>query len=142
MTAQVAFSDVQIGTRIPERSLAISRVQLLRFCGACCDFTGTHWNERIAKAVGLPNVISHGTFNIALAVRVVSDWLGDPGAIVEYEAKFTRPVAVPDDDRGATLVVHGVVEKKLPENLVVFRMTATAESETVMSGARVVARLA
>ncbi|MFZ5889629.1 MAG: MaoC/PaaZ C-terminal domain-containing protein [Myxococcota bacterium] len=142
MPARISFADIEVGAQIPERKLNILRVQLLRFCGACCDFTATHWNERIAKAVGLPDVIAHGTFTIAQAVRVVSDWLGDPGAVIEYEAKFTRPVVVPDDDRGATLLVSGIVEEKLPNKRILLRMTAIAQGETVMSGARVVAQLA
>lgn len=142
MTAKIRYVDVEPGTQIPEVHLRILRVQLLRFCGACSDFTATHWNERIAKAVGLPDVIAHGTFTIAEAVRAVTDWLGDPGAVLEYEGMFTHPVVVPDDDAGAILSVAGVVQDKLDANRVRLQLTIRSSSRKVVSGARVVVRLA
>lgn len=143
MTAKVRYQDVQIGTKVPDQEFAVQRVDLLRYCGACSDFTATHWNERIARAVGLPDVIAHGTFNIAEAVRIVTDWAGDPGALLEYSVRrFTRPVVVPDDDIGARLVVSGVVEDKLDGKRVVVRLTARSGAHEVMSGARAVVQLA
>ncbi|HWL86823.1 MAG TPA: MaoC/PaaZ C-terminal domain-containing protein [Polyangiaceae bacterium] len=130
-----------MGTPVPPCEFNVLRVQLLRFCGACSDYTGTHWNERIAKSVGLPDVIAHGTFTIAEAVRMVSDWIGDPGAVLGYEATFCNPVVVPDDDRGAMLHVMGVVEEKLDAKRVVLRLTVKSRDIKVVSGARVTARL-
>jgi acyl dehydratase len=46
---------------------------------------------------------------MATAGRVVSDWAGDPAAVVQYSTKFTQPVPVPDDDDGALVEVSGVV---------------------------------
>jgi acyl dehydratase len=143
MAAKVDYADVEVGTKLPELDLVVRRVDLLRYCGACSDFTATHWNERIAKAVGLPDVIAHGTFTIAGAVRVVTDWVGDPGALVEYQVRrFTRPVVVPDDDRGATVHVIGVVERKLPDRRVMVRLSARCGEHEVMSGARALVQLA
>lgn len=142
MAAIVDYADVEVGTKLPEQDFAVRRVDLLRYCGACSDFTATHWNERIAKAVGLPDVIAHGTFTIAEAVRIVTDWVGDPSALVEYRVRrFTRPVVVPDDDRGATVHVTGVVERKLVDRRVVVRLSAHSGGQEVMSGARVVVQL-
>ena len=81
------------------------RLDLVRYCGASGDFNVIHWNERVAPSVGLPDVIAHGMFTMAIAVRVVTDWAGDPGAVVDYGVRFTRPVPVPDDDEGATVEV-------------------------------------
>jgi len=122
MAAKVAHDDIEVGTEIPAQDITVRRVDLLRYCGACSDFTATHWNERIAKAVGLPDVIAHGTYTIAAAVRVVTDWAGDPSALVEYSVRrFTRPVVVPDDDAGATVRITGVVERKLDDRRAVIR---------------------
>jgi acyl dehydratase len=142
MTSTVAYSDVEVGTRIPEREFIIRRVNLLQFCSACSDFTATHWNERIAKSVGLPNVIAHGTYTIAEAVRAVSDWVGDPGAIVEYRSKFTRPVVVPDTDEGTLLRITGRVERKLDANQVLVRLSAVSPDGEALSGARALVQLA
>ena len=77
------------------------------YAGASGDFNVIHWNERVATEVGLPNVIAHGMLTMALGGRVVTDWVGDPGALLEYGVRFTRPVVVPDDDAGATIEVTG-----------------------------------
>src|SRR5262245_54048749 len=109
MTSTVAASDVEVGTELPEQSFELMRVDLIRYAGASGDFNVIHWNERVAVEVGLPNVIAHGMLTMAEAVRVVTDWCGDPGAVVEYSTRFTRPVPVPDDDKGATVEVKGSV---------------------------------
>lgn len=143
MAATVDYADVEVGTTLPEQHVVVRRVDLLRYCGACGDFTATHWNERIAKAVGLPDVIAHGTFTIAEAVRIVTDWVGDPGALVEYQVRrFTRPVVVADDDQGATVHVTGVVERKLADRRVVVGLSARCGGHDVMSGARAIVQLA
>ncbi|AKJ30083.1 MaoC/PaaZ C-terminal domain-containing protein [Caldimonas brevitalea] len=143
MTSRIRYADVQVGTPIPEQTFVLKRVDLLRYCGGCSDFTATHWNERVAKAVGLPDVIAHGTLIIAEAVRIVSDWVGDPGAVVEYSvSRFAHPVVVPDDDVGAQLRVSGRVEQKLDAECVVARLSVHCGGREVVAGARAVVRLA
>src|SRR5204863_1968315 len=113
-----SYSEVEVGTTLPEQSFPVQRLNLVMYCGASGDFNIIHWNERIATAVGLPNVIAHGMFTMAEAGRVVTDWAGDPGAVVEYGVRFSSPVVVPDDDNGATLQVGGRVAEKLGGNRV------------------------
>ncbi|MFF4821176.1 MaoC/PaaZ C-terminal domain-containing protein [Kitasatospora sp. NPDC001309] len=131
----------RVGTRLPTRTFVISRADLMRYCGATADFTAIHWNERVARAVGLPDVIAHGTLTVSRALHVVTDWLGDPGALVEYEVeRFARPLAVPDDDTGATLQVDGEVTE-VGDGRAVLRLTIGSGGQTVVSGLRVVVRL-
>jgi len=137
-----SYDEVEVGTTLPEQSFPVQRLNLVMYCGASGDFNIIHWNERIATAVGLPNVIAHGMFTMAEAGRVVTDWAGDPGAVLEYGVRFSKPVPVPDDDKGALLTVSGRVEDKLDGNRVVVGLTATIEGGTqVLSGARAVVRL-
>lgn len=68
--------------------------------------------------VGLPDVIAHGMFTMAEAVRVVTDWAGDPAAVVEYGVRFTKPVVVPNDDQGAVIQVSAKVAAKLDDQQV------------------------
>ena len=75
----------------------------MQYAGASGDFNIIHWNERFAKAVGLPDVIAHGMFTMATAARLVTDWVGDPAAVVEYGVRFSSMVPVPDDDNGTAL---------------------------------------
>jgi acyl dehydratase len=141
------FDDVQVGDALPGASFPITRLDLVRYCGASGDFNTIHWNERIAREVGLPDVIAHGMFTMATAVRVVTDWCGDPGAVVEYGVRFTKPVPVPDVG-GAVLDVSAVVAAKDDENRTVrVDLTATvpaADGERpagVLGRARAVVRL-
>jgi len=142
MAATVSYDSVEVGTELPGAFFAVGRVNLVQYCGASGDFNVIHWNERIAKAVGLPDVIAHGMFTMAEAGRVVTDWVGDPGAVLSYSVRFSKPVVVPDDDKGAVLSVNGVVEDKLEGGRVVVALTATVGDTTVLGAARATVQLA
>lgn len=135
------LQDVSVGTELPSRSFPITRADLVRYAGASGDFNVIHWNERIAVGVGLPNVIAHGMLTMGLAGRVVTDWLGDPGALVEFGVRFTRPVVVPDDDAGAIVEVSAKVTAVSDDGLVTLALTATFEGSTVLGKAQAVVRL-
>lgn len=135
------FADVTAGTELPAVSYPVNRLSLVRYCGASGDFNFIHWNERIARSVGLPNVIAHGMFTMAQAGRYVTDWAGDAGALVEFGVRFSAMVVVPDDDTGATIEVSGTVEEKLDGNLVAVALTAKSGDAKVLTRARAVVRL-
>ena len=142
MTAKIAYDAVEVGTELPAQSFPVTRATLVRYAGDSGDFNPIHWNERFARQVGLPDVIAHGMFTMAEAVRVVTDWAGDPGAVVEYGVRFTRPVVVPDDDQGAVVEVSGKVAAKLADNTVRVDLTATSAGQKVLGMSRAVVRLA
>jgi acyl dehydratase len=141
MAATVRYDDVEVGSALPEQQFPIQRVDLIRYAGASGDFNVIHWNERVARAVGLPNVIAHGMLTMAEAGRVVTDWAGDPAALIDYAVRFSKPVVVPDDDAGATLIVSGTVAEKLDGNRVGVELTATSGGERVLAKARAVVQL-
>ena len=141
MATQVSYDDVEVGTELPGQSLPVRRADLVRYAGASGDFNVIHWNERLARSVGLPDVIAHGMFTMALAARAVTDWVGDPGAVLEYGTRFTRPVPVPDDDTGALVDVAATVAAKLDDRRVRVDLTVTSNDEKVLSLARAVVRL-
>ena len=141
MSASVAWADVEVGTELPALTVRLQRVNLVMYAGASGDFNPIHWNQRFAQAVGLPDVIAHGMLTMASAGRVVTDWVGDPGAVVEYGVRFTRPVVVPDDDRGATLEITAVVGDKREDNLVRVDITAKFDDATVLGKAQALVRL-
>jgi acyl dehydratase len=141
-TTRPGFDTVAVGDELPAVSYPVRRFDLVRYAGASGDFNVIHWNERVAKSVGLPNVIAHGMLTMATAGRVVTDWVGDPGAVVSYGVRFSKPVVVEDDDRGATLTVAGVVEEKNDDGTVVVGLTATVGGDKVLMGAKAVVRLA
>ncbi|WP_426568952.1 MaoC family dehydratase [Streptomyces canus] len=142
MTAKIAYADVEVGTELPARSFPVTRATLVRYAGASGDFNPIHWNERFAREVGLPDVIAHGMFTMAEAIRVVTDWTGDPGAVVDYGVRFTKPVVVPDDDQGAVIEVSGKVAAKLDDHTVRVDLTVTSGGQKVLGMSRAVVRLA
>ena len=135
------FADVIAGAELPVVSYPVNRLSLVKYCGASGDFNFIHWNERIARSVGLPNVIAHGMFTMAQAGRYVTDWAGDAGALVEFGVRFSAMVVVPDDDTGAAIEVSGAVEEKLDGNLVAVALTARSGDTKVLTRARAVVRL-
>ncbi|WP_447038001.1 MaoC family dehydratase [Streptomyces sp. DSM 118878] len=142
MTAKISYGDVEVGTELPPQSFPVTRATLVRYAGASGDFNPIHWNEKFAVEVGLPDVIAHGMFTMAEAIRVVTDWVGDPGAIEEYGVRFTKPVVVPNDDQGATIEVSAKVAEKLDDNRVRVDLLARSAGLKVLGMSRAVVRLA
>ncbi|MGR0158991.1 MaoC family dehydratase [Paenarthrobacter nitroguajacolicus] len=107
------FEELTVGQEIGTRSIDVTRQDLVKYAGASGDFNPIHWNESFATSVELPGVIAHGMFTMGAAVQLVSDWAGDPAAVVDYQTRFTKPVLVTDttgtDEAGAVIDVTGVV---------------------------------
>ena len=141
MSEQVTYESVDVGAELPAISYPVTRLSLVKYCGASGDFNVIHWNERIARSVGLPDVIAHGMFTMAQAGRFVTDWAG-PGAIVaEFGVRFSSMVVVPDDDAGASIEVSGQVEEKLDGNRITLALTARSAQTKVLTRARAVVKL-
>ncbi|MEE1817493.1 MaoC family dehydratase [Streptomyces sp. SP18ES09] len=142
MTAKIAYDEVEVGTELPAQTFPVTRATLVQYAGASGDFNPIHWNEKFAVEVGLPDVIAHGMFTMAEAVRVVTDWAGDPAAVVEYGVRFTKPVVVLDDGTGALIEVSAKVAAKLEDQRVRVDITATSAGQKVLGQSRAVVRLA
>ena len=133
------MSGFTTGAELPEQRYRVTRADLVRYAGASGDFNPIHWSDRVATEVGLPGVIAHGMLTMALAGRLVTQWTGDPGAVRSYGVRFTRPVVVPDDDKGATVEISGTVAEVLdaPDGARTARIAITArfEGRTVLGRA-------
>src|SRR3954469_20757070 len=105
----VRLADVPVGTELPEQTFRVTRADLVRYAGASGDFNPIHYSDRVATSVGLPGVIAHGMFTMALVGRALTVWAGAPDAVVDFNVRFTRPVVVPDDDEGTELEVSAAV---------------------------------
>jgi MaoC like domain len=143
------YDDVEAGTAIPTRTYTVRRVDLVKYAGASGDFNPIHWNDRFAREVGLPGVIAHGMYTMAQAGNYVSEWAGDPGAVLEFGVRFSGMVPVPDDTNppldgttgGATIEVSGIVKKKLDDSKVAVDIVTTSGGAKVLTRARAVVRL-
>src|SRR5438067_12475402 len=138
----MSSTDAVVGTELPEQVFRITRADLVRYAGASGDLNPIHWSDRVATGVGLPGVIAHGMLTMGLAGRAVTAWTGDPGALVEYQVRFGRPVLVPDDDEGAEVTVRGRVAGLLDGGRARVDLTVTSGGEKVLSLARAVVALA
>ena len=141
-TSASAAERFAVGTQLPAAAFPITRKDLVRYAGASGDFNDIHWNGRFALEVGLPDVIAHGMFTMAVAGRVLTDWVGDPAAVEEYFVRFSKPVVVPDDGVGALLEVTGKVAKALDERRVQVDLTVTSAGQKVLGKATAVVRCA
>ncbi len=140
--ASPSYDQVEPGTELPPRQYQVTRRDLVRYAGASGDFNVIHWNERVARSVGLPDVIAHGMLTMALAGRFLTEWAGgDPGAVTEFGVRFSAPVVVPDDDKGATVEVTGKVTERLDDHKVAIDVTARSNGDKVLTRARAVVRL-
>ncbi|MFR9731359.1 MaoC family dehydratase [Saccharopolyspora sp. MS10] len=136
----VRWSEVAKGDELPALEVAVTREDLVRYAGASGDFNRIHWNERFATEVGLPDVIAHGMLTMALAGRLVSEWTGDPGAIIDYGVRFTRPVVVPDDGIGARVELTGKVAAVNEDGTVKVSISARSGDQGVLGGASAIVR--
>lgn len=128
------MSDIEPGYELPPLSVHVTRADLVRYAGASLDFNPIHWNERVATGVGLPGVIAHGMLTMALAGRMVTDWTGDAGKVVDFAVRFTRPVVVPDDDKGALVEFSGKVTA-VEGGIASVAITAKFDGKTVLGKA-------
>lgn len=125
----------EVGFELPPLTVTFTRADLVRYAGASGDFNIIHWNERTALSVGLPGVIAHGMLTMGHAIRVVTQWIEDPTKVVDYQVRFTRPVVVPDDDRGVDVVFTGKVSAVNDDGSIVIALGATCDGTTVLAKA-------
>jgi acyl dehydratase len=120
------------------RTYRITRADLVAYAAASGDGNPIHSDEAVALAVGLPGVIAHGMYTLALVARYVDEHLGEPGRIADLGAKFTRPVVVPAGDDGVEVTVSGVEDTV--DGVTTIALTVTCGEEKVLGNPRVVLR--
>src|SRR6187401_147132 len=123
------MSALEPGTELPTQRYVVRRADLVRYAGASGDFNPIHWSDRVATSVGLPGVIAHGMYTMALAARAVADWY--PGAeLVSIGTKFTAPVVVPAAG-GVEVEVAGEAKEPV-DGLTTIALTVTSGGQKVL----------
>lgn len=130
---------LQQGEVLPAQRYVVRRVDLVRYAGASGDFNPIHWSDRVATSVGLPGVIAHGMFTMALAARAVESWT-DGAEVVDLGCKFTHPVLVPDDDAGVVIDIAGTV-KDVSGGRATIALEVTCAGKKVLGMPRAVVRV-
>ena len=136
------LADLTVGQEVARGTRTVDRSRLVRYAGASGDFNPIHWNDRFAASVGLPGVIAHGMWTMGAAVGVVVDWLGDPGAVLDYQVRFTRPIPVPDPGEAEVEVVATVGAVDPEARTARIDLQVSARGTRVLGKAQVRVRLA
>ena len=134
MTGVMAVS-LELGQIVAEAEFPLSRDSLVRYAGSSGDFNAIHYRDDVARSVGLPGVLAHGMLTMGLAVQPVIDWIGDPGRVLDYQVRFTRPVPVDAAD-GALVTVSAKVGA-LDGDVARIDLTVTLDGVTVLGKAQV-----
>ncbi len=129
------------------QSYRVTRADLVAYAKASGDHNVIHQDEAAALAVGLPGVIAHGMFTLALAGRAVKAWTqaGDSVSelvegveIVEFGGKFTSMVVVPVE--GTAVDITGRVTN-VENGLATIFIDVTCQGTKVLGGTKAVVRL-
>jgi len=135
------LAELAVGDEVASRTVDVDRARLVRYAGASGDFNPIHWNERFAVDVGLPGVIAHGMWTMGAAVGVVVDWLGDPGAVLDYQTRFARPVPVPDPGAASVEVTASVGALDADSGTARIDLMVVVAGQRVLAKAQVLVRL-
>ena len=137
----INLASLEVGQEIGSIEFLLTRDSLVRYAGASGDFNPIHYRDDIAKAVGLDGVLAHGMLTMGAAVQVAVDWIGDPGRVIDYGVRFTKPVFV-DARNGAVLTVTGKIGEIDAENSIVrIDITAVAADLAVLGKAQARVRI-
>jgi acyl dehydratase len=137
----INLASLEVGQEIGSAEFHLTRDSLVRYAGASGDFNPIHYRDDIAQAVGLPGVLAHGMLTMGAAVQVAVNWVGDAGAVVDYQVRFTKPVLV-DARLGAKLLVTGKIAEIDAENKIVrIDLDAKSNDQTVLGKAQVKVQL-
>lgn len=139
-----SFDSVKVGDVLPEKVYPLTRQDLVNYSGVSGDLNPIHWDDETARMVGLEDgAIAHGMLTMGIGGGYVTEWVGDPAAVTEYNVRFTSFVTVPNDGVGAELVFNGRVKSVDPETkTVTVALTATTGGKKIFGRAVASARLA
>ena len=132
------MTTMEAGAELEPQEFVVRRSDLVAYADASGDQNPIHQDEAIARLVGLPGVIAHGMYTMALAARAVATWTGD-AEVVEIGCKFTAPVVVPADG-GATVRIAGVV-KSVAEGRATIALDVTCSGAKVLGAPKAVVRV-
>jgi acyl dehydratase len=127
---------IEVGTVLDEKVFHLDRALLKAYADASGDQNPIHQNEEFAVSVGLPNVIAHGMLTMALVGKYVSDFAGGSANVLEYSARFIKPVIVPAGEKVDLTVSATVAE--IADGKVSLSLSATSAGVKVLGMAKAV----
>ena len=127
---------IEVGTVLDEKVFYLDRALLKAYADASGDQNPIHQNEEFALSVGLPNVIAHGMLTMALVGKYVSDFAGGSANVLEYSARFIKPVIVPLGEKVDLTVTATVAE--VADGKISLSLSATSAGVKVLGMAKAV----
>jgi acyl dehydratase len=137
----INIASLEVGQEVGNVEILFTRDSLVRYAGASGDFNPIHYRDDFAKSVGLDGVLAHGMLTMGAAVQVVVDWIGDPGRIIDYGVRFTKPVFVDANDGAVLKVTAKVGEIDLENSTVRIDISAVAADLAVLGKAQARVRI-
>lgn len=134
------MTQIEAGTALPSITATFTRETLVRYAGASTDFNPIHYSDAAAAALGLPGVIAHGMLTMGTALRVVTDWCGDPSRVLSYYVRFVKSVTVEDTIEGGTVTFGGTVSK-VEDGVATVTIDALFNGTKVLGGAKAEVRV-
>lgn len=136
------LEQLTVGDEVASATYRFTRDSLVRYAGASGDFNAIHYRDDVAVSVGLPGVLAHGMLTMGVAVQPVVEWLGDPGRVLNYQVKFTRPVLVDPAEGAEVAVLARVGAVAVEEQSARIDLTVTFNGDTVLGKAQVLVSFA
>lgn len=137
-----SFEDVLVGEELPTKVVTLTRGNLVNYAGVSGDPNPIHWSDNVAELAGLRGVVGHGMLSMGIGAGFVTEWLGDPGAVKEYNVRFTSPVFV-EADAAAAIEFNGKIKALDPESkTAVVAIVAKSEGRKIFGRATATVRLA
>ena len=137
-----SFDDVSVGEELPERVVSLTRGDLVNYAGVSGDPNPIHWSDEVVALAGLDNVIAHGMLTMGLGAGFVTSWLGDPGAVTEYNVRFTSAVYVPADSPASVEFTGKVKSVDADDRTATVAIVAKSAGKKIFGRATATVRLA
>ena len=92
-----SFDGLNVGDELPVHHTRLSRGDLVNYAGVAGDANPLHWDDKVAKLAGQPDVLAHGMLTMGLGASFATSWTGDPGSVTRYAVRLSQPATVPAD---------------------------------------------
>ena len=107
------FSSVKVGDQLPEKIIPLTRGDLVNYAGVSGDLNPIHWDDEIAKQVGLDTAIAHGMLTASFISTVLGTKLPGPGCIyLRQDLRFLAPVRPGDTVHAKITITEIDTERK------------------------------
>jgi acyl dehydratase len=130
-----AYGSISVGDQLPERVVQLTAGDLVNYAGVSGDANPIHWSAEVAALAGLDSPVAHGMLTMGLGAGFVTSWLGDPGAVLEYNVRFTSPVFVSPEKPGEVLYTGKVKSVDEDAETAVIALVATHNGKKIFGRA-------